>query len=419
MMCAGRDPMRTPKQAGRSSWYAYYAGFSSDFAQDALTYLRQLSGDGLVIDPWNGSGTTTTVATSIGFESVAGFDINPALTLIARGRNVPVSFRSSLEPLAKELLVAAERSPGGSPDKPEPLSQWLKPRAADSFRRLRNSIDLVLVDTPTIASGGPVSELAAFYYTAAFSSVRELLTRFRATNPTWLKTPGTAARRLSPSWETISDLFLASVAALSERLTLTHHQNALPSIATASSLSLPIDDGLAACCLTSPPYCTRIDYAVASRAELAFLGLDAQRLSELRSASLGTTVTPREVAPWLSTSSTISSVLPRIEQHPSKAAAGYYSRYFRNYFRSLEVSLGEVDRAVRRQGAIGVVVQDSHFKNVHIDLQQIVIDVLTSCGRRLVDRHDFSAPRSWAGLNPTSRVYEKQASAHESFLVFS
>jgi len=49
--------------------------------------LRQLDVrvDGLVVDPWNGAGTTTVAAAASGLNAM-GFDINPAAILIGRAR---------------------------------------------------------------------------------------------------------------------------------------------------------------------------------------------------------------------------------------------------------------------------------------------------------------------------------------------
>ena len=43
-------------------------------------------------------------------------------------------------------------------------------------------------------------------------------------------------------------------------------------ILVGSSIDIPINDNYLDCILTSPPYCTRIDYAIATMPELAVLG---------------------------------------------------------------------------------------------------------------------------------------------------
>lgn len=46
-------------------WYRYYAGYSTGFVRDTLRSLP-LPENSLILDPWNGSGTTTYVAAQTG-----------------------------------------------------------------------------------------------------------------------------------------------------------------------------------------------------------------------------------------------------------------------------------------------------------------------------------------------------------------
>jgi len=71
----GNPKRNKSSKVGSAAWYEYYAGFAPDFV-DAVLDLAVVPKKCL-IDPWNGSGTSTTVALSKGFD-VFGFDINPA-----------------------------------------------------------------------------------------------------------------------------------------------------------------------------------------------------------------------------------------------------------------------------------------------------------------------------------------------------
>lgn len=62
-------------------WVPWIAGFSSSFVRDAIN--RHLSGDGVILDPFCGVGTTLVEATLLGYESV-GFEINPFAALACR-----------------------------------------------------------------------------------------------------------------------------------------------------------------------------------------------------------------------------------------------------------------------------------------------------------------------------------------------
>lgn len=89
-----------------------------------------------------------------------------------------------------------------------------------------------------------------------------------------------------------------------------------------------------------------------------------------------------------------------------------------NYLRSLQAGLLEIHRIVRPDGVICVVVQDSYYKEIHIDTQCIVAETLKAAGRALVARHDYPAP------NPRRRQHNGDSSctvkrpSTESLLVF-
>src|SRR5687768_10602167 len=101
---ATMDDIPSPKRdrssmTGRAGWYPYYAGFSADFAQAVLDSFADRR-HSTVLDPWNGSGTTTAVTAGKGFEGF-GFDLNPVMLIVARARLLNKRERSSLMPLAR------------------------------------------------------------------------------------------------------------------------------------------------------------------------------------------------------------------------------------------------------------------------------------------------------------------------------
>ena len=56
-------------------WYGDYAGYADTFVTDIVSALPARVKT--ILDPWNGSGTTTAVSTAHSLAS-KGFDINPA-----------------------------------------------------------------------------------------------------------------------------------------------------------------------------------------------------------------------------------------------------------------------------------------------------------------------------------------------------
>ncbi len=135
---------KQPQPAQHKDWYAYYAGYSERFVEDVLTnYAADAKS---VLDPWNGSGTTTTVAARRQLRS-AGVDINPALTVVARARLTPGSVAESLIPLGAEILDSAKSGPASTREfEQDPLDDWLRPIAAAKVRAIEGAIIATLCD---------------------------------------------------------------------------------------------------------------------------------------------------------------------------------------------------------------------------------------------------------------------------------
>ena len=142
----------------------------------------------------------------------------------------------------------------------------------------------------TVADSLPL--LACFFYSALFATVRDLLRRFRTTNPMWLKSPDSYRHRIATAWGTLSDVFLERVRYLADRLSLARELTSSngAQFQTASAMCLPFPTGLFGAVLTSPPYATRIDYVRGTLPELAVLGADDAFLSALRKETTGSPV---------------------------------------------------------------------------------------------------------------------------------
>lgn len=415
---------KQPQPHDKRDWYPYYAGFPNVFAASAIEeHFAQAKS---LLDPWNGSGTTTAVAASKGI-SASGIEINPAVAIIARGRLTPSSIRDSLVPIAEEIAMAARRAV--LPDRQaEPLAKWMRGPAVGAMRRLQHaihdvvtsqdSLELTLAHEPEEGSNA-LGVLPAFYYTALFATTRDLLSRFRASNPTWLKHPTSQRHRVNPSSERITSLFLERAGYLADRLVLPDELAAGSTrIWTGSVLDLDESNAHDAC-LTSPPYATRVDYVRSSLAELALLGVGDEQIKRLRERTTGTPLVRGVSAkPIPLISEHAQRVLERVRSHASHGSSSYYGPWIHNYLRDLQGSLERIDRSVKDGGLVGLVVQDSHYKEIHIDLQRIVTETMGSLGRRLRKQSDFSVIHSLARMNPAARKQETNRLPRESFLVF-
>ena len=386
-------------------------------------HLRDASS---VLDPWSGSGTTTVACAKRGVAS-KGVDLNPALTVIARARLTPRSTRDSLLPLGTRILEMA-RGLGSGPNTGDLLERWMRADAVGRVRSIQDAIHVLLTDRDrrtrhenisTEADSLPL--LASFFYSALFATVRDLLRRFRTTNPMWLKTPDSYRHRIGTAWGTLSAVFLERVQYLRDRLSLDREVTGSDGgpYQTASATCLPFATGLYSAALTSPPYATRIDYVRGTLPELAVLGADDAFLSALRKETTGTPVVRgrgNQAKPLMSEYGL--SILEQIGIHPSKGSRAYYFPWMHGYLVSLQEGLSETSRTVESGGSICIVVQDSYYKELRIDLQRIVTEILASLGRARTDRRDFPARNLRSRTNLKAQRHAIKRHYTESLLVF-
>jgi|SRR5208283_523493 len=417
------NPKRSQSDSLQSKWYRYYAGFSESFAKTALS-SAELEENGWVLDPWNGSGTTSSSAVSLGINTY-GFDLNPVMVIVAMARSLDPAEFPSLRPLAVDICRKARKT--FEVEECDPLSTWLAPSSVGTIRALEYSIQKLLVDELTCASARvrqveKFSDLAAFFYVALFRVLRGILHPFLTSNPTWTKKPQNAKARLRPSGAEILALLRAEIHKMIPSPTDVGRRfgNKEKVIAVASSEKLPLGPACIDFVLGSPPYCTRIDYAVSTSIELSLLGYSAGGQFEgLRRSLIGNTTVPK-TAPSATDElgGTCLQFLDRLASHPSKASPTYYLKNHLQYFYSVRASLAEISRVMKGSARCMLVVQDSYYKDLHNDLPAMFIEMAAQQKLELVGRRDFPLSRTMAGLNPRVKDYRQCRSALESVLSF-
>jgi hypothetical protein len=404
---ASRDPV--------DSWYRYYAGYSAGFVEQALKESAATAR--LLLDPWNGTGTTTVVAASKNIPAI-GFDVNPALVVVSRARLLGAGVWASIDPLGTDVVAHATRVERVD----DPLRFWFTARAAGHIRGLQQSVHRLLVDCgtatqPAYETSSGMSTLAAFFYTVLFRTVRVMIAPRAGTNPTWWKRLE-EADRLNPSHREIVKQFRASATELAASLHRDNYDGGVDvRVGLGDSRRLPLEDRTVDAVVGSPPYCTRIDYGIATRPELAVLGAGECDIKLLRDRMVGTpTMTGEQGAPerW---GPTASAFLAGVAGHASKGSGGYYTKYFRQYYAGMWSSMAELRRVMREGASAVLVVQDNYYKDLHNDTARILSEMGVALGFESADRHDFPVIRNRASMNPRARQYRTEASAVESVLV--
>jgi DNA methylase len=413
------SPKRSRSRDAFQEFYPYYAGFPQKFVSSLLQSARCAPGS-VVFDPWNGSGTTTAAATKLGLPSI-GFDLNPAMVVIAKARLLQPSEASSLIPLAKAIIKSAPID-SLRVSESDPLLVWFQPSTAGVIRALESAVRQFLVDQHGVENIDLLSSTAATFYTSLFALARQAAARFRTSNPTWTKIPSKKHDRIRIGAKQIIERFEQVVEGLSVHLRDSSGGNSWRSSAKVimadATSTKPLDD--VDCVVTSPPYCTRIDYVAATRIELAVLsGLSALDSEDLRRRMVGTTKVPKNhIDPLDSWGPACLSFLDAVRNHSSRASKTYYYPTHLDYFDKLNRSIAQISRSLRPSAPAFLIVQDSYYKEIHNDLAGIVTEMARSSGLELRRRADFHSSNCMSRINSRSVAHETRKGSVESVVCF-
>ena len=364
---------------GVYSWFTYTPGFSSSFAKSAIReFVGEERRDELVADIWNGAGTTTAAAHHLGVSAV-GLELNPALVIVARAKSVT----------RRQLLNGSRR-------------------ALDiASRRLRRkSIPRSLRDWLGIDAGAPLPRMHCPSH--ALSALLLLNTSracYQETRPGF-RCPGD---RVRAELQRQIDLVESSAELLPAR------RSADCRVLTGDARKAgQIRDNTISLLLSSPPYCTRIDYGRLTGFEQDFLGVSERRNARaLREQLMGTTALRTE-GNWRAEGAKLRTpavrrVLEKVRRHSSHRSEAYYYRNFLQYFCDAELASATIARVLRPRGRALLVLQDSFYKEVHIPLSKLYIAMAESVGLKGSIVHSVPVLRTMAARNPGTRKYRQGA----------
>ena len=401
---------------GKADWYPYYAGYAQGFVSDVLDLLKIEPGQ-TILDPWNGSGTTTQVAMHKGIQAY-GYDINPVMVTVANAKALSNITYDALIDLANHILEESSPSKMRIKTVGDPLNYWFQDDSIYYIRKL----DFYLVKhttRPPYSVNG--STLRDFFHVILFRTVKSLLPSFRSTNPTWIKKATSPEERIHITRKKIYKIFLQETMLMAAYFkNQDQFQQVAPIIAFGDSRKLNLATASVDHVITSPPYCTRIDYVIATLPELALLKLDHIDFNDLRSKMLGTNKIQKtkDVGYSPAWGGVCKDFLKSVAAHGSKASKEYYLKVFLQYFHSFYNSMIELHRVLKQNGTCTLVVQSSYYKDVYLDLPSIIEEMSHLFCWNLEERCDFNSKATLSNLNKGSRSYREPSAVQETVLSF-
>ncbi|CAN1510318.1 hypothetical protein MCEMSE15_00766 [Fimbriimonadaceae bacterium] len=378
-----------------ADWYGYYAGYSVPFVKDIISTL-QPPRDGLIVDPWNGAGTTTATSSLLGYRSF-GSDINPAMLIISRARSaLGIDATALLQNVSKGLASAKGSTPVTLP--------WFSSEACHFIGRIKS-----LVTPNEVVQAQTLSDTDCIMFTALFATLKLEIAHLRGTNPNWWKI--TYDTTCSPPQAHLDSAYMKSLQELLTAIDAAPTNEGIepvePSFAIASSKNIPLSNEEASLIITSPPYLTRLDYVKAMLIELQLLGFNETETERLRREMTGSVMGGAFeycVLEWGDEAKSVLEHAITAAQQKNRKDGNYYAGTFSRYFRDLFASLVEMNRILISGGSVAVVVQGSRHRGRIIDLPLVIQQMAASLGWEPL-RAVAWPTRDLGRINPRSSKY--------------
>lgn len=405
---------RTPlEKVNVHNWHPYYAGYSESFVRSVINNeITNLDQDSIILDPWVGSGTTGIVCQKLGFTCI-GVDINKAMAVFSSAKaSSLVNQKLVLDECLSRIIDRARKS--RKKVEASHLGEIMSEELGAKVIKLLLSIkeEFRLDDTPT----GKLNPIESFFKAVLLVTNRKVMGYKKGSNPTWFNKTEPNQRI---SFKALAACFQKNYENMFKDLDIAYSgiDCCEFNIFEASSTSLPVPDAYVDLIITSPPYLTRIDYAVSTQVELLLLsGKDGYR--GIRENTIGTTaIYSQEKFGKKEWGQQCNSVIDSINNHGSYASQNYYIKNKIQYFDSAYRSLMELYRVMKSNASAYLVIQNSYYKEIPIDLPSIYREMAGNIGfsnAKSMRKDDLRI--TMASINSKSKKYTDNKIYYEEII---
>ena len=356
----------------RHRWYYYKEGFSPNLVEQAISKV-QINVNDLIIDPFNGSGTTTLTASLLGYRSI-GIEVNPFTAFLARAKTMNIDIKK-LEK-GKDLLFKSvdnnHKSPllGYSTFSQRPsLDKWL---FNDS---ILNSFECGWNETSKVNSMDTKMLLRLSLISAAMENCNG-------------KRDGKCLR-YRPNWEAKGynkENFLNALETKIEIIKQDLESRPLKvksEIINGDARYFLKNSQKFKLCITSPPYLNTFDYTDIYRPEL-FLGKfieSSQELYDLRLKTVRSHIQAKWKEPILSDFGLIySQAFRHVIEHKNELMHKSIPNMVQAYFEDMYNILLNLKNRAESNAQIWLVVSNSAYANMEIPVDLIIGDIGVKAG---------------------------------------
>lgn len=371
--------LKKADKVGKSGWTNFYAAYSQLFSDSVLEVLEVKEGE-LVFDPFVGSGTSAISSKKYNANFV-GWDLDPFACLLSRAK---VAERACPEKVRRYLKAEIVKvSLDFDEQAYEIFDKNCLAYAATVFSRVKRKVkggkSLFLSKVCSDFEGEYDSEVVAVVSLCVAASRAAKLVR--GSNPTWYRKGEEGefdfVGKLKSEVVSISEKMLSDLA---EDVSQTHSRVEIVNC-DASGVGGGMADGVVDCVITSPPYLTRIDYVINHLPNLILLsGLMSLDVPNLRSKMIGTSKVLNKIDVEEQWGETCLNLLQLIYQHKSYASKRYYYWTYVQYFGSMYKVVSNIASKLKIGGRGVMVVQSSFYKELHVPLSKIIVEMIVGLG---------------------------------------
>ncbi len=362
-------------EAPRHRWYFYKEGFSPNIVEQAIE-ISGIVKDSVILDPFNGSGTTTITAALKGFRSI-GIEVNPFTSFLSSAKLKNANLKELGKHKDRLLSVAGK----GAKSNLIGFSTFSRSDGLDKW--------LFNDDVLNSFEGGwnHTSEISSY-------NIRKLfrLALITAAMKNCNATRDGKCLRYRLSWKDYNfskESFLESLSAQLDQMIEDIEQYPLPqsaSIINADSRKALKDSNQVesfSLCITSPPYLNTFDYTDIYRPEL-FLGkfvTNRQELYNLRLHTVRSHVQAKWTLPTLNDfgflyNETISKIKENQENLMHKSIPLMIQAYFEDMYNLLKLLRGKA----KKNASLWIVVSNSAYAGIEVPVDLIFGDIGSKAG---------------------------------------
>ncbi|MDI1271958.1 SAM-dependent methyltransferase [Polaromonas sp.] len=387
----------TTNQDGKGTafqrWFHFKEAFSPSFVTAAIDSLGYRPTH--IVDPFGGSGTSAITAQLLSIDATT-VEVNPFLADVIKAkvsqlsaeklRHAAVGFQASLSGTRSNILRLSHLPPTfiEGPDKP----RWIFPlTVARQLSRYLTCIDQI-VDAGIqrffkVVLGAVLVECSNIYVNGKGRRYRRA---WQENQPTPEKLDALFALQFNTSFEDV----LRFEGRPRSRINVIHGDSRI----ALAQISEPID-----LAVFSPPYPNTFDYTDIYNVELWVLGYISSSAdnARLRKETLRSHVqisrpydAPKKSSPLL------SRTLDALKHQQSQLWDASIPAMVGAYFRDLEIVLEESQRLLAPSGKVMMVVGDSRYADVRIEVANVIGEIATDMGFGSVTVREVRQMRSSA-----------------------